>query len=140
MHPIDDQDCSDDLLPNKNTSDNETDDNDDDDGQADDGTKVIDRHIGCQLLSENETSVSIKYISTCNATIISNQINNASRYLYSQLCSSLNLAPTNYLTLKTLYLSGCIDAEDNKTTEERSIQDYLTNVGWLQPLLSTPMF
>jgi len=55
----------------------------------------------------------------------------------ADLCSTLNLAPTNYLTMKTIFLGGYVAPEEPVTTTENIIKDYLIRSGWFQPLLST---
>lgn len=47
-----------------------------------------------------------------------------------QLCSSLNLPPTRYITLKTILLSGVPISVNNSSTEA-SIRKYLIKGGWL---------
>lgn len=47
-----------------------------------------------------------------------------------QLCSSLNLPPTQYITLKTVLLSGA-PITSSSSIIENSIRKYLINAGWL---------
>lgn len=49
----------------------------------------------------------------------------------------MNLQPTNYLTMKTIFLSGLVSPEDPVTPTENTIKDYLIKSGWLNPLLTT---
>lgn len=47
-----------------------------------------------------------------------------------QLCSTINLPPTTYITCKTVLLSGA--QLNNGTVEEKQIKKYLSKAGWIQ--------
>lgn len=49
-----------------------------------------------------------------------------------QICSTLNLPPTTYITMKTVMLSGCDQMHRQLSSPiEQKIRNYLTKSGWI---------
>lgn len=130
MPPTDDLDYSDASSPPRNYSDNYQ-----PLGQLQ--TDPVNQPGG-NLLTSNEANVSVRIERSNHWNASPNKSDWHLFLSFSfQLCSALNLAPTNYLTMKTIFLSDYVSPEDPLTTTENTIKDYLIRSGWFPPLLST---
>lgn len=52
-----------------------------------------------------------------------------------QLCITLNLPPTKYITIKTILLSGATTVSNDPNYIENHVKKYLVNSGWLKKKL-----
>ena len=80
--------------------------------------------VAAPLLSFNEHQVSIPIPYNLESLLISKNLK------FFQLCSSLNLPPTRYITIKTVLLSNS-KINDMDPVEKR-IKKHLIQAGWLK--------
>lgn len=97
------------------------------------------KQIGSQLLSANEINVSLLEVKPFEISMKSNKIEFLFYFFISQICSSYNLPPTTYITMKTVLLSGCEQARRQATAPvELKVKNYLTKAGWMKASHWTP--
>lgn len=98
------------------------------------------KQLGGQLLTPNEINVRTCFFSTLFdfmsiliGAIYSFILFFLANFTHSQICSTYNLPPTTFITMKAVFLSGRDQpSRPTSTPVENKIKNYLIKSGWMK--------